>query len=40
MIIGKLYQPDLIESLRDAREPEEYLNVALEKTIPSYFCWR
>ena len=28
---SKAYQPDLIESLRDAREAEEYLNAALEE---------
>ena len=27
----KLYQPDLIERLRDASEAEEYLNAALEE---------
>lgn len=28
---SKAYQPDLIESLRDAGEAEEYLNAALEE---------
>ena len=28
---SKAYQADLIESLRDAREAEEYLNAALEE---------
>ncbi len=31
------YQPDLIESLRDAGEAEEYLNAALEEGDPELF---
>ncbi len=31
------YQPALIESLRDAREAEEYLNAALEEDDPELF---
>lgn len=31
------YQPDLIESLRDAGEAEEYLNAALEEDDPELF---
>jgi probable addiction module antidote protein len=31
------YQTDLIESLRDAREAEEYLNAALEENDPELF---
>ncbi|MBA3968044.1 MAG: putative addiction module antidote protein [Nitrospirales bacterium] len=31
---SKAYQPDLIESLRDAGEAEEYLNAALEEGDP------
>lgn len=34
---GKAYQPDLIESLRDPREAEEYLNAALEENDPELF---
>jgi probable addiction module antidote protein len=34
---SKLYQPDLIENLRDAREAEEYLNTALEEDDPELF---
>ncbi len=34
---SKAYQPDLIESLRDAREAEEYLNAALEEDDPELF---
>ena len=33
----KLYQPDLIESLRDAGEVEEYLNAALGEGDPELF---
>jgi len=33
----KAYQPDLIESLRDAHEAEEYLNAALEEDDPELF---
>jgi probable addiction module antidote protein len=31
------YQTDLIESLRDAQEAEEYLNAALEEDDPELF---
>ena len=34
---SKPYQPDLIESLRDAGEAEEYLNAALEEDDPELF---
>jgi probable addiction module antidote protein len=34
---SRVYQPDLIESLRDAREAEEYLNAALEEDDPELF---
>ncbi len=34
---SKAYQPDLIESLRDTREAEEYLNAALEEDDPELF---
>jgi hypothetical protein len=34
---SKGYQPDLIESLRDAGEAEEYLNAALEEDDPELF---
>lgn len=34
---SKAYQPDLIKSLRDAGEPEEYLNAALEEDDPELF---
>lgn len=34
---SRAYQPDLIESLRDAREAEEYLNAALEEDDPELF---
>jgi probable addiction module antidote protein len=34
---SKAYQPDLIESLRHAREAEEYLNAALEENDPELF---
>jgi probable addiction module antidote protein len=34
---SKLYQPDLIEGLRDAREAEAYLNAALEEDDPELF---
>jgi probable addiction module antidote protein len=34
---SKAYQPDLIESLRDAGEAEEYLNAALEEDDPELF---
>jgi probable addiction module antidote protein len=33
----KPYQPELIESLRNPREAEEYLNVALEEDDPELF---
>lgn len=32
-----VYQTDLIESLRDAQEAEEYLNAALEENDPELF---
>ncbi len=34
---SKPYQPDLIESLRNIREAEEYLNAALEEDHPELF---
>ena len=34
---SKAYQPDLIESLRDVGEAEEYLNAALEEDDPELF---
>ena len=34
---SKPYQPDLIESLRNPQEAEEYLNVALEEEDPELF---
>jgi probable addiction module antidote protein len=34
---SRAYQPDLIESLRDSREAEEYLNAALEEDDPELF---
>jgi probable addiction module antidote protein len=34
---NKPYQPELIESLRNPREAEEYLNVALEEDDPELF---
>lgn len=34
---SKPYQPELIESLRNPREAEEYLNVALEEDDPELF---
>lgn len=34
---NKPYQPQLIESLRNPREAEEYLNVALEEDDPELF---
>lgn len=34
---NKAYQPDLIESLKDAREAKEYLNAALEEDDPELF---
>lgn len=34
---SKAYQPDLIESLQDAGEAEEYLNAALEDGDPELF---
>lgn len=34
---SKAYQPDLIESLRNASEAEEYLNAALEEDDPELF---
>ncbi|MFZ1745177.1 MAG: hypothetical protein WBO24_07015 [Nitrospirales bacterium] len=37
---SKAYQPDLIESLRDAREAEEYLHAALEEGDPKRLYWR
>lgn len=34
---SKAYQADLIKSLRDAQEAEEYLNAALEEDDPELF---
>ncbi|MDI3462318.1 MAG: hypothetical protein OJF50_001139 [Nitrospira sp.] len=34
---SKAYQPELIESLRNPKEAEEYLNVALEENDPELF---
>lgn len=34
---SKGYQPNLIESLKDAREAEAYLNAALEEDDPELF---
>ncbi len=34
---SKAYQTDLIESLRDSGEAEEYLNAALEEDDPELF---
>lgn len=34
---SKAYQADLIKSLRDAQEAEEYLNAALEEDDPEVF---
>ena len=34
---SKAYQPDLIESLRNSGEAEEYLNAALEEEDPEIF---
>ncbi|MDF0643999.1 MAG: putative addiction module antidote protein [Nitrospira sp.] len=34
---SKVYQSDLIENLRNAREAEEYLNAALEEDDPELF---
>lgn len=34
---SRAYQPDLIESLRDLGEAEEYLNAALEEDDPELF---
>jgi probable addiction module antidote protein len=34
---SKTYQPELIESLRNPRGAEEYLNVALEEDDPELF---
>lgn len=34
---SRAYQPDLIESLRDSKEAEEYLNAALEEDDPELF---
>ena len=34
---SKAYQPDFIESLKDAREAEEYLNAALDEDDPELF---
>lgn len=33
----KAYQPELIQSLRNPREAEEYLNAALEEDDPELF---
>ncbi|MGH7207453.1 MAG: addiction module antidote protein [Nitrospiraceae bacterium] len=37
MTKSKAYQADLIESLRDLREAEAYLNAALEEEDPELF---
>ena len=37
---SKAYQPELIESLRDAGEAEEYLHAALEEGDPKLLYWR
>lgn len=34
---SKAYQPELIQSLRNPREAEEYLNAALEEDDPELF---
>lgn len=34
---SKEYQPNLIQSLKDPREAEEYLNAALEEDDPELF---
>jgi probable addiction module antidote protein len=34
---AKAYQPELIESLRNHREAEDYLNAALEEDDPELF---
>ena len=34
---SKAYQPELIENLRNPKEAEEYLNVALEENDPELF---
>lgn len=34
---NKEYQPNLIQSLKDPREAEEYLNAALEEDDPELF---
>ena len=34
---GKAYQSDLIQSLRNPREAEEYLNAALQEDDPELF---
>ncbi|MGE3978672.1 MAG: addiction module antidote protein, partial [Nitrospira sp.] len=34
---SKAYQPEIIESLRNPQEAEEYLNVALEEDDPELF---
>ena len=34
---SRAYQPDLIESLRDSEEAEEYVNAALEEDDPELF---
>ncbi|MDH5699524.1 MAG: hypothetical protein OEZ41_06125 [Nitrospirota bacterium] len=34
---NKAYQPDLIESLRNANEAEEYFNAALKEEDPELF---
>lgn len=46
MITGGVYEKEygsikrnLIESLRDAQEAEEYLNAALEENDPELFLW-
>jgi probable addiction module antidote protein len=36
---SKAYQPELIESLRNPREAEKYLNVAMEEDDLELFCW-
>lgn len=37
MKMSNAYQTDLIESLRNAREAEQYLNAALEEDDPKMF---
>ncbi|MDR4473814.1 MAG: hypothetical protein MRJ92_14610 [Nitrospira sp.] len=34
---SNVYQPDLIESFKDPREAEDYLNAALEEDDPERF---